>query len=797
MPSYLRLHGRAWPLAWSQLITVLAAVVVTVAMVVVAEGARRDEERHQRVEALAGHVREASAEVALLMSLGDAETWSDGRRHRIDSSQFVSRGMAIYANLLKALSALRHADGSPMTLALERDTNRLFGEAMRELPTFNVESVQAGIDRMHSQLSPMVAALGRDATADAAHQQRVAQQASTRADHAYIGSLSVGLLLLLVLGLQLARIRRRTVLVDQRRSLERSSEERIRALVEHSSDIITVVGADLRVRWQSPTVQRTLGHPVDALLGQHLSWLVHPDDAPLLEVDLATATSKPGMVKLTTRFRHADGEWRYLEAIAENRLADPLIEGVVLSMRDVTERKALEDQLRHQAFHDALTGLANRALFEDRLTHGLAGARRHGNQLAVVFLDLDEFKTINDSLGHATGDELLRAVARRIASNLRVTDTAARLGGDEFAVLLDMRDDDTPPAEVAARLLAALRSPIALAGRELRVNASIGVAIGDGSIGVDELLRNADTAMYAAKEAGKGRLQVYEDGMHQRVLDRLELTGELQRGLDHGEFELDYQPIVELDSAQVIGAEALVRWAHPTRGRLAPAEFIGLAEETGLIVPLGGWVLRAACAQGAIWQRDFAQRRLHINVNVSTRQLGDPSFLDTVVQALRESGLEPGLLVLEITESRLPEDDEQIVQQLHNLKALGLRIAVDDFGTGYSALSRLQAFPIDMLKIDRSFIAGMGSDDSHGQLVRGIVDLGKSLAMNVVAEGIEQPQQAARLRDMQSPAGQGYLFSRPLTSRQLHELLVRQKPLVETSGEAASTAELLTAAGSE
>jgi diguanylate cyclase (GGDEF)-like protein len=232
-------------------------------------------------------------------------------------------------------------------------------------------------------------------------------------------------------------------------------------------------------------------------------------------------------------------------------------------MRDVTERKALEDQLRHQAFHDALTGLANRALFEDRLTHGLAGARRHGNQLAVVFLDLDEFKTINDSLGHATGDDLLRAVARRIASNLRVTDTAARLGGDEFAVLLDMRDDDTPPAEIAARLLAALRAPIALAGRELRVNASIGLAIGDGSIGVDDLLRNADTAMYAAKEAGKGRLQVYEDGMHQRVLDRLELTGELQRGLDHGEFEVDYQPIVELDSGQVIGTEALVRWAHP------------------------------------------------------------------------------------------------------------------------------------------------------------------------------------------------------------------------------------------
>jgi EAL domain-containing protein (putative c-di-GMP-specific phosphodiesterase class I) len=280
-------------------------------------------------------------------------------------------------------------------------------------------------------------------------------------------------------------------------------------------------------------------------------------------------------------------------------------------------------------------------------------------------------------------------------------------------------------------------------------------------------------------------MRVFEPGMHQRVLDRLELTGEMQRALDAGEFELDFQPIVELDDGRIVGAEALVRWAHPERGRLAPVQFIGLAEETGLIIPLGRWILHTACAHAADWQREFPGRELYMNVNVSTRQLHDASFPETVAEVLAETGLKPELLVLEITESLLPEDGDEMVTRLKELKKLGVQVAVDDFGTGYSALSRLQAYPVDILKIDRSFIDGIENDPGKGQLVRGIINLGKSLHMDVVAEGIEEPEQADQLRQMHSPLGQGYLFSRPVTRDQLQALLASEQPLAESSVAAA------------
>jgi diguanylate cyclase (GGDEF)-like protein/PAS domain S-box-containing protein len=773
----IRRYGAALP--WRQLVTVLAGVAVIVAMVVIAETARGDEQRHQQVQVLVERVRASSQELGELAWQGLAETSYGGRAHKIDENAYLSRGLGIWSELNGEVGSLRRADRSPMTVALLRDAGHLYSDGLKLLPALNhISNVQLGMREARMAFTPALDALDRDSVAAAAAQQHVAHQAATRAGVAYIGSLLIGLVVLLLLGLQLYRISRRSLLVEERRFSERRSEARVRALVEHSSDIITVVGPDLTVRWQSTAVQRVLGHPVEALLGQRLLSFVHPDDAQRLESHFAAATSKPGTVTFTARFRHASGSWRDLEAIAENRLADPAIEGVVLSMRDISERKALEDELRHQAFHDALTGLANRALFEDRLAHALAGARRHGRPVAVLFLDLDDFKTINDSLGHSCGDELLRAVAIRIAAVVRVTDTAARLGGDEFAVLLEIMDHDSDAESTASRLLERLAPPFQIGDRELRVSASIGIAVSDGAVGVDELLRNADTAMYAAKDAGKGAIETFEEGMHKRVLDRLELTGELQRALDRREFELDYQPIVELEHGHVIGCEALVRWAHPVRGRLLPAHFIALAEETGLIVPLGTWVLNRACAQAAIWQREFPDRGLYMAVNVSTRQLHDLSFPETVANALHDSRVDPALVVLEITESLLPDDSDQIIDQLHNLKALGVRLAVDDFGTGYSALSRLQAYPVDILKIDRSFINGIEHDAGKLELVRGIVNLGESLHMSVVAEGIEEPEQADQIRRMQSPVGQGYLFSRPVASDRLHALLTGQKPLM-------------------
>ncbi len=761
--------------SWRQGLTVVCVIGVVTAMIVTAGMAQRDAERHQRVQVLVERVHAYSQEVAAIVWQGVDEMWATGRQ----PAGLTSHGFAVWKRLTGSLAALRTADSSRATRTLLADANHLNSLGSSSLIALTNGHVRprAAMQVLENAFGPAVAALDRDSTADANAQERVAAAASARTRRAYMGSIGIGLLLLLVLGIGLHRLRRAVVLGDARRSLERHSEERVHALIEHSSDVITVVGRDLVVRWQSPSVERILGCSADALVGRGLSELVHPDDVLLLESHVVAGLETPGTVTFTARFRTVDGEWRHLEAIAENRVTDPAVAGIVLSMRDITERKVLEEELRHQAFHDALTGLANRALFEDRLAHALAGARRHGRPVAVLFLDLDDFKTINDSLGHSTGDELLRAVAIRLSGVIRVTDTAARLGGDEFAVLLEIMEEEMDAETVAERMLDALRAPFDLAGRELRISASVGLAKSDGSAGVDELLRNADTAMYAAKESGKGTAQAFEAGMHERVLDRLELTAELQRALEKQEFELDYQPIVELETGRITGAEALVRWAHPTRGRLAPGHFIALAETTGLIVPLGRWILDTACAQAARWRLEFPERRLDMNVNVSTRQLHDPAFPRIVAAALRDSDLEADLLVLEITESLLPDASAEIIDQLRQLKALGVRVAVDDFGTGYSALSRLQAYPVDILKIDRSFIDGIEHDPGKGQLVRGIVNLGESLQLQVVAEGIEEREQADQLRQMRSPLGQGFLFSRPLDADRLAGLLRDGRPL--------------------
>ncbi len=771
----IRIRRALTAVSWWQGVTVICVIGVAAAMIVTAGMAQRDAERHQRVQVLVERVHAYSQEVASIVWQGVDEMWATGRQ----PAGVIGHGFIAWGQLTSSLSALRTADSSQDTRRLLADADRLNNLGSSSLLALARGHVRprAALIVLENAFAPAVTALDRDSTADASSQERVAAAAAARTRRAYMGSIGIGLLLLLILGVGLHRLRRAVVLGDARRALERRSEERVHALIEHSSDVITVVGRDLVIRWQSSSVERILGRSADELIGHRLGELVHPDDVLLLESHVVAGLDKPGTVTFTARFRAADGEWRHLEVIAENRMADPAVAGVVLSMRDITERKVLEEELRHQAFHDALTGLANRALFEDRLAHALAGARRHGRPVAVLFLDLDDFKTINDSLGHSTGDELLRAVAIRLAGVVRVTDTAARLGGDEFAVLLEIMEEDIDADTVADRMLDALRAPFDIAGRELRISASVGLAQSDGSVGVDELLRNADTAMYAAKEAGKGTAQAFEAGMHERVLDRLELTGELQRALEAQEFELDYQPIVELESGRITGAEALVRWAHPTRGRLAPGHFIALAETTGLIVPLGRWILDTACEQAAQWQREFPDRRLDINVNVSTRQLHDPTFPQTVASALRDSGIEPDLLVLEITESLLPDASAEIIDQLGQLKALGVRVAVDDFGTGYSALSRLQAYPVDILKIDRSFIDGIEHDPGKGQLVRGIVNLGASLQLQVVAEGIEEREQADQLRAMRSPLGQGFLFSRPLDAGRMGELLREGRPL--------------------
>ena len=470
--------------------------------------------------------------------------------------------------------------------------------------------------------------------------------------------------------------------------------------------------------------------------------------------------------------------------VVGNRLSDvsifddddvTLLETFAAQASAAVQNTRLGSRLEHQAFHDPLTGLANRALFTDRLEHALQRRDGHDQSVAVIFLDLDDFKIVNDTLGHSAGDELLCAVARRLQSVLRPADTAARFGGDEFAVLLEETGEQYSVLSVAQRVLGVLSPTFALGEREVTLRASLGVAIaGVSDQSASELLRRADVAMYRAKTRGKGTFEVFEPGMQAAVTRRLEIRTELERALRDKQLLLHYQPVIDLTTQTPVGVEALVRWAHPERGLVSPVEFVAVAEECGLIGEIGLQVLREACRQCQAWQAAFPdQAAFSVSVNVSPRQLSNQRFVDDVWDALRHSGLHPSRLVLEITESFMAEDPDNARRMLQRLKATGVRISLDDFGTGYSSLAALQDLPIDILKIDRAFIDHMVDDPRRGAFVQAIVRLGKTLGLDLVAEGIERPEQAERLLALGCTEAQGYFFSRPVPAERITALLRR------------------------
>jgi diguanylate cyclase (GGDEF)-like protein/PAS domain S-box-containing protein len=541
----------------------------------------------------------------------------------------------------------------------------------------------------------------------------------------------------------------------------RKSEARFGWLVMNSSDLIMAVDASRKIDYVSPSVKRLLGAGDGRLLGARLADLAHPEDAGTIEGLLNRAMRSPGeRVSAEWRLRQGDGTWLPVETVATSGVIDGDAPGVVLNTRDLQERKALEQKLTFQAFHDPLTRLANRSLFRERVEHALE--RRQSGDIAVLFIDLDNFKTINDSLGHAAGDHVLVETAHRLRSALRAEDTAARLGGDEFGVLLEDADV-TASARVAERIRSALGVPFWVVGQEVYISASIGIATREPGDTAIELLRNADVAMYTAKTKGKARFEIFEAGMHDAVVARLGLEAELRRALERQEFVVHYQPIVKLESGEVIGAEALVRWQHPTRGLVPPLEFIPLAEETGLIVPLGAWILRQACRQLAEWQRlRGGGDPFVMNVNLSSRQLVREAIADEVAAAIDESGIRASWLVLEVTETVLMADPVVAATALGHIRDLGVRVALDDFGSGYSSLSHLRRFPIDIVKIDKSFVDDVAADGVESAIARSIIDLGRAMQIDTVAEGIEADEQAEALRALGCEYGQGYYFARPL-----------------------------------
>ncbi|GAB2619649.1 hypothetical protein Aab01nite_33770 [Paractinoplanes abujensis] len=591
-------------------------------------------------------------------------------------------------------------------------------------------------------------------------------------------------LILLIVGRQLLTLRENRNLT---RTLEArvaartaelfASEQRFHALVQHSSDVVTVVSPEADVLYQSESVQRVFGYPAHMLTGRRLTKLLDPESGLRLAQALRQVAGRPyATTVLEITVRHRDKRLRQAEMTITNLLSDPSVAGLVLNTRDISERKELQDQLVHEAYHDALTQLANRALFRERVGEALRTQPDDG-EVTVLFLDLDGFKEVNDSLGHLAGDQLLVQVADRLRASVREDDLVARFGGDEFAVLIQAPADGTDAEQVAQRIIDVLEEPFASESRDIHVQASIGLAAAGlleagETDGAEQLMRNADLAMYKAKSAGGSGYAAYDPEMLSGLVERLELEADLRLALERKQLHLHYQPTIDLASSEVIGFEALARWEHPTRGLIPPAEFIPIAEATGLIVPLGRWVLREACRQAVSWSKAGGGRPVKMAVNVSVRQFDRADLVEVVAGILAETGMPADQLCLEMTESVLMTDTDDNLEQLVRLKALGVTLAIDDFGTGYSSLAYLRRFPVDTLKIDRSFVERLGALTDDTALADTIVQLGKSLGMDTVAEGIEEFGQLAALREMGCHFAQGYYFSRPVPATEAGRLFL-------------------------
>jgi diguanylate cyclase (GGDEF)-like protein/PAS domain S-box-containing protein len=539
------------------------------------------------------------------------------------------------------------------------------------------------------------------------------------------------------------------------------SEARFHSLIDNASDAIVVVDAAGVMRYHTPSTERVLGEASDKLKDRPLADLLERADAEELYLLLA-GTINPTLVEWLVC--HGDGTWHDLEVVVEDLRSVAGVDGFVLTVRDITDRKRLDAELRRQAQHDHLTGLPNRALFVDRVAEALERGLRSRSSVGVFILDLDDFRMVNDSLGHALADELLIAVGARLVGLHRGDVTIARLGGDEFGVVVG--DDDVVSGldAIARHLRDIFRRPFSVGGDQIHVRVSIGMAAGNAdSSNAADLVRNADVAMYVAKRNGKDRIEKFEPSMYEAARRRLEIAGELYGAIERDELVLHYQPVVDLHTGRVLGAEALVRWQHPQRGLLPPSEFIPIAESSAVIVPLGRWVLSTACRQVADWKRaGVAEHGFYVTVNLSGRHVQDPGIVDDVRLALSWSQLAPSCLVLEVTETTLIQDLERTRTTLAEIKGLGVRLAVDDFGTGYSSLSYLSSFPLDIIKIDKSFVDQVAATPSGAAMVRAVVDLAKSLNLKAVAEGVEERGQAEALEALGCTLAQGFLYAKPL-----------------------------------
>ncbi|MGC9220718.1 MAG: putative bifunctional diguanylate cyclase/phosphodiesterase [Solirubrobacteraceae bacterium] len=625
---------------------------------------------------------------------------------------------------------------------------------------------QAVVLNITARVVPAVDRLAAAAHAVVTQELSAAQANANRADLLLYLFLAAGLLLLVALVVHGGDVRTAAT--------QKQADRRLESLLDSLSDIVITLDSEHQVLWCSSSGARALAAG-DGIVGRHFCALAADGDQDELHRHLLDGVERAIDERMVVRLADRAGSLRSYELAADHVSAGASqLPGLTLSLRDVTERLALEQRLRHEVSYDAITGLAGRVLFDNRVVRRCESLTSDDRgRAAVLLFDLDDFKTINDSLGYSLGDALLGAVGGRLAAAVGGADTAARMGGNEFGVLLDSVGSDQEATEKAFGLRDLLSELYLVGGRELHVTLSVGVAVSTGGEAGYDLVRHAAVALHATKAAGRRTVTVYDPGMSERARTRLGLVEEFPLALQSGQFELDYQPIVDLRSGALLAVEALVRWAHPRRGRLYPADFIGYAEETGLICELGEWVLNTACAQAARWWSRYPDRDLHVNVNVSPVQPSDSPVRAFVAHALGRTGLPPHLLVLEITESALPSQGQDIVEIMRVLRSLGVKTALDDFGTGYSALARLHEYPLDILKIDRFFVTDSETDQAKRQLVGSVVELGHALGLRVVVEGVEHRDQLGWLRSANVDAVQGFVFARPMPAKQITTLLAQ------------------------
>jgi diguanylate cyclase (GGDEF)-like protein/PAS domain S-box-containing protein len=757
------------------ILVVISAVALAGGMLAWIERLQRVSQSQQTAEVLVTRLRRETEHMGLLEMTAFAEP-NHIQDSNTDAAICLSETKKIVSNIYAAVD-----NG--------KDFNALEGAVIRYETAVQGElKILAGGDRPAARkidlevIDPMEVAVAQQVDAATLSSSKMAQEASDAATAGTRISLFSGAILLAALFWFFERSNRRSISLRVSQESLTKAEQKWKSLIRNVSDAIVLTNPEGTVTFVSPQLTRLFGFLPEEVVGKSIFEFIYRQDESVARVIFEQVLGSEQQIEQQWRIANNARVLLHCEVTLINLLHDSNVNSVLVTLHDITERTKFEEQITHQAFHDSLTGLPNRALFNERLKRTVDRCKRRNQKVAVLFLDLDNFKVVNDSLGHEEGDRLLIELAEMLKGCIRPDDTVARLGGDEFTVLLEDIGDIDEAKGVADRIITRLRKPIRLSGRDFVATCSIGLALLDDEHDSDNLLRDADTAMYQAKTSGKAGYAIFDRTMSVKAVERLELEGDLRKAMETNQLHLVYQPIFGIRSQEVSGLEALLRWEHPTHGLIPPLKFIPIAEETGLIVPLGLWVLETAAEQAQGWiQSKRCDPGFTLNVNVSARQLQEIDFVENVKSILERTGLNPGALKLEITESMLIDNVDSIVERLNQLKDLGIHIAIDDFGTGYCSMSYLSTLPIDTLKIDRAFISRLGADPEGEAIVQAILSMAKALGLMVTSEGIETADQLDHLETLGCQEGQGFLFSKPMDADRVLDFMERRQVASDVS----------------